>query len=65
MELKIRRVCKQILVLLGNEGNRISIRVIHQSIPLFKRKIIIETPPTGNAPFISYSPSKFPEFSIL
>jgi hypothetical protein len=48
---------KKIRVLLGNEGDRISIQVIHQSIPLFKRKTIIESPPIGNAPFKSYSHS--------
>jgi hypothetical protein len=45
-----------VTVLLGNEGNRISIRVIHQSIPLFKRKRTIQTPPTGNEPLRSYTP---------
>jgi hypothetical protein len=48
---RIHFYCKKSLVrlrfevLLGNEGDRISVRMIHQSLPLFKRKTIIKTHP--------------------
>jgi hypothetical protein len=48
------------MVLLGNNDAWISIWFIYQSIPLFKRRIKIQTSSTGGASFSRYSPSKSP-----